>query len=155
MFIVFPATKRSSSQVEQTAGLSQEQSKLIVYHWLDGTLADILACILHIVLCTELKNSYSATPYGVLGVFRWSVAFMLYLSSTVTQSDCYVSLSLPTASVQHFRTKTVQNSKNPTWNETFHFTIQSQVKVGTWLSPTGILTRYQAYHIALPPCGSF
>ncbi|KFM06364.1 Cytosolic phospholipase A2 epsilon, partial [Aptenodytes forsteri] len=49
-------------------------------------------------------------------------------SSTVTQSDCYVSLSLPTASVQHFRTKTVQNSKNPMWNETFHFTIQSQVK---------------------------
>ncbi|NXN08077.1 PA24E phospholipase, partial [Indicator maculatus] len=46
----------------------------------------------------------------------------------VTQSDCYVSLSLPTASVQQFCTKTVQNSKNPTWNETFHFTIQSQVK---------------------------
>ncbi|NWI09643.1 PA24E phospholipase, partial [Crypturellus soui] len=46
----------------------------------------------------------------------------------VTQSDCYVSLSLPTASVQQFRTKTVRNSKNPTWNETFHFTIQSQVK---------------------------
>ncbi|NXW74335.1 PA24E phospholipase, partial [Hirundo rustica] len=46
----------------------------------------------------------------------------------VSQSDCYVSLSLPTASVQPFRTKTVQNSKNPTWNETFHFTIQSQVK---------------------------
>ncbi|NXK95095.1 PA24E phospholipase, partial [Formicarius rufipectus] len=45
-----------------------------------------------------------------------------------TQSDCYVSLSLPTASVQHFRTKTIQNSKNPKWNETFHFTIQSQVK---------------------------
>uniref|UniRef100_A0A8C3KKI1 Phospholipase A2 n=1 Tax=Calidris pygmaea TaxID=425635 RepID=A0A8C3KKI1_9CHAR len=43
-------------------------------------------------------------------------------------SDCYVSLSLPTASVQQFRTKTVQNNKNPTWNETFHFTIQSQVK---------------------------
>ncbi|NWU53757.1 PA24E phospholipase, partial [Dromas ardeola] len=46
----------------------------------------------------------------------------------VTQSDCYVSLSLPTASVQQFRTTTVQNNKNPTWNETFHFTIQSQVK---------------------------
>ncbi|NXI65330.1 PA24E phospholipase, partial [Anseranas semipalmata] len=46
----------------------------------------------------------------------------------VTQSDCYVSLSLPTASVQHFRTKTIPNTKNPTWNETFHFTIQSQVK---------------------------
>ncbi|KAM6311653.1 uncharacterized protein AAHN32_001864 [Aegotheles albertisi] len=46
----------------------------------------------------------------------------------LTQSDCYVNLSLPTASVQHFRTKTVQNNKNPTWNETFHFRIQSQVK---------------------------
>ncbi|KFP79485.1 Cytosolic phospholipase A2 epsilon, partial [Acanthisitta chloris] len=55
-------------------------------------------------------------------------ASKLSLSSTVTQSDCYVSLSLPTASVQHFHTKTVQNSKNPIWNETFHFTIQSQVK---------------------------
>ncbi|NWI70359.1 PA24E phospholipase, partial [Todus mexicanus] len=68
------------------------------------------------------------TPCRVLDVLRWSITFMLPLSSTVTQSDCYVSLSLPTASVQHFRTKTVQNSKNPTWNETFHFTIQSQVK---------------------------
>uniref|UniRef100_A0A8C5TWX2 Phospholipase A2 n=1 Tax=Malurus cyaneus samueli TaxID=2593467 RepID=A0A8C5TWX2_9PASS len=50
------------------------------------------------------------------------------ISLIVSQSDCYVSLSLPTASVQHFRTKTVPNNKNPTWNETFHFTIQSQVK---------------------------
>ncbi|NWV64319.1 PA24E phospholipase, partial [Malurus elegans] len=58
-------------------------------------------------------------------LFHWSTAFPV---STVSQSDCYVSLSLPTASVQHFRTKTVPNNKNPTWNETFHFTIQSQVK---------------------------
>uniref|UniRef100_A0A8B9MEM0 Phospholipase A2 n=1 Tax=Accipiter nisus TaxID=211598 RepID=A0A8B9MEM0_9AVES len=76
-------------------------------------------------LCMSLG---SVSPYGVLDVFPWSIAFTLSFSSTVTQSDCYVSLSLPTASVQHFRTKTVQNSKNPTWNETFHFTIQSQVK---------------------------
>ncbi|NXK54220.1 PA24E phospholipase, partial [Chauna torquata] len=54
--------------------------------------------------------------------------FHASLSSAVTQSDCYVSLSLPTASVQHFRTKTIPNTKNPTWNETFHFKIQSQVK---------------------------
>uniref|UniRef100_A0A674JCY1 Phospholipase A2 n=1 Tax=Terrapene triunguis TaxID=2587831 RepID=A0A674JCY1_9SAUR len=46
----------------------------------------------------------------------------------VTQSDCYVSLWLPTASVKKARTKTVVNSKNPVWNETFHFRIQSQVK---------------------------
>uniref|UniRef100_A0A8D2MLV1 Phospholipase A2 n=1 Tax=Zonotrichia albicollis TaxID=44394 RepID=A0A8D2MLV1_ZONAL len=61
-------------------------------------------------------------------LLHWTIAFLLFLSSTVSQSDCYVSLRLPTASVQQFRTKTVQNSKNPTWNETFHFTIQSQVK---------------------------
>uniref|UniRef100_A0A8B9DUA4 Phospholipase A2 n=1 Tax=Anser cygnoides TaxID=8845 RepID=A0A8B9DUA4_ANSCY len=84
--------------------------------------------IVHIVLCTELKNSYSATAYGVPNVAPWSIAFTLPFSSAVTQSDCYVSLSLPTASVQHFRTKTIPNTKNPTWNETFHFTIQSQVK---------------------------
>uniref|UniRef100_A0A8B9EY45 Phospholipase A2 n=1 Tax=Amazona collaria TaxID=241587 RepID=A0A8B9EY45_9PSIT len=72
-----------------------------------------------------LQNSM---PCGVPGMFNSSIAFTLSPSSTVTQSDCYVSLSLPTASVQHFRTKTVQNNKNPTWNETFHFTIQSQVK---------------------------
>ncbi|KAG6935616.1 cytosolic phospholipase A2 epsilon-like, partial [Chelydra serpentina] len=52
----------------------------------------------------------------------------LYLSYPVTQSDCYVNLWLPTASVKKARTKTVKNSKNPVWNETFHFRIQSQVK---------------------------
>uniref|UniRef100_A0A674JEJ7 Phospholipase A2 n=1 Tax=Terrapene triunguis TaxID=2587831 RepID=A0A674JEJ7_9SAUR len=57
-----------------------------------------------------------------------SLPFNLYLSYTVTQSDCYVSLWLPTASVKKARTKTVVNSKNPVWNETFHFRIQSQVK---------------------------
>ncbi|NWX81931.1 PA24E phospholipase, partial [Nothoprocta pentlandii] len=68
------------------------------------------------------------TPCGNLNVIHWFLAFPPFLSYTVTQSDCYVSLRLPTASVQQFRTKTVRNSKNPTWNETFHFTIQSQVK---------------------------
>uniref|UniRef100_A0A8C3XBN2 Phospholipase A2 n=1 Tax=Cyanoderma ruficeps TaxID=181631 RepID=A0A8C3XBN2_9PASS len=91
---------------------------------LDGILARATPefCVL---LCVQsLKMS---TLQGT-SLFHWSIAFLLSLSSTVSQSDCYVSLSLPTASVQHFRTKTVQNSKNPTWNETFHFTIQSQVK---------------------------
>lgn len=88
-------------------------------------------------------------------LLHWTIAFLLSLSSTVSQSDCYVSLSLPTASVQHFRTKTVQNSKNPTWNETFHFTIQSQVKVSVHTPPTAILSRYQAYCIVLQFCKSF
>ncbi|XP_009986930.1 PREDICTED: cytosolic phospholipase A2 epsilon-like [Tauraco erythrolophus] len=45
-----------------------------------------------------------------------------------SQADCYVSLSLPTASPETVRTKTVKNCKDPVWNETFHFRIQSQVK---------------------------
>ncbi|XP_062491695.1 cytosolic phospholipase A2 epsilon-like [Pezoporus occidentalis] len=46
----------------------------------------------------------------------------------LSQTDCYVSLSLPTASPETVRTKTVKNCKNPVWNETFCFRIQSQVK---------------------------
>ncbi|NXP29692.1 PA24E phospholipase, partial [Scytalopus superciliaris] len=49
-------------------------------------------------------------------------------SNTVSQSDCYVSLSLPTASPETVRTKTIKNCKDPVWNETFCFRIQSQVK---------------------------
>ncbi|NXK95097.1 PA24E phospholipase, partial [Formicarius rufipectus] len=44
------------------------------------------------------------------------------------QSDCYVKLWLPTASSQEARTRTVSNCRNPVWNETFHFMIQSEVK---------------------------
>ncbi|XP_074677395.1 cytosolic phospholipase A2 epsilon-like [Strix aluco] len=47
---------------------------------------------------------------------------------TASQTDCYVSLSLPTASPETVRTKTVKNCKDPVWNETFFFRIQSQVK---------------------------
>ncbi|KFP17189.1 Cytosolic phospholipase A2 epsilon, partial [Egretta garzetta] len=49
-------------------------------------------------------------------------------SNTVTQTDCYVSLSLPTASPKTVRTKTIKNCRDPVWNETFCFRIQSQVK---------------------------
>uniref|UniRef100_A0A8C3KFH4 Phospholipase A2 n=1 Tax=Calidris pygmaea TaxID=425635 RepID=A0A8C3KFH4_9CHAR len=47
---------------------------------------------------------------------------------SVSQTDCYVSLSLPTASPEIVRTKTIKNCKDPVWNETFCFRIQSQVK---------------------------
>uniref|UniRef100_A0A8C3QCK0 Phospholipase A2 n=1 Tax=Geospiza parvula TaxID=87175 RepID=A0A8C3QCK0_GEOPR len=50
-------------------------------------------------------------------------------SNTVSQTDCYISLSLPTASPETVRTKTIKNCKDPVWNETFCFRIQSQVKV--------------------------
>ncbi|KFO82912.1 Cytosolic phospholipase A2 epsilon, partial [Cuculus canorus] len=48
--------------------------------------------------------------------------------NAVSQTDCYVSLSLPTASPETVRTKTIKNCKDPVWNETFCFRIQSQVK---------------------------
>ncbi|XP_061467308.1 cytosolic phospholipase A2 epsilon-like [Rhineura floridana] len=46
----------------------------------------------------------------------------------LTQSDCYVNLWLPTASVKRAKTQTVNDTKDPVWNETFHFRIQNQVK---------------------------
>ncbi|KFU91134.1 Cytosolic phospholipase A2 epsilon, partial [Chaetura pelagica] len=46
----------------------------------------------------------------------------------VSQADCYVTLWLPTATCEKSRTKTVRNSNNPVWNETFYFRLQSQVK---------------------------
>uniref|UniRef100_A0A8C3S0Q1 Phospholipase A2 n=1 Tax=Chelydra serpentina TaxID=8475 RepID=A0A8C3S0Q1_CHESE len=44
------------------------------------------------------------------------------------QSDCYVELWLPSASTQRVRTKTIKNCKNPVWNETFCYRIDSRVK---------------------------
>ncbi|KAJ7403171.1 Cytosolic phospholipase A2 epsilon [Pitangus sulphuratus] len=46
----------------------------------------------------------------------------------LSQTDCYISLTLPTASPETVRTKTIKNCKDPVWNETFCFRIQSQVK---------------------------
>ncbi|XP_049637641.1 cytosolic phospholipase A2 epsilon [Suncus etruscus] len=46
----------------------------------------------------------------------------------LSQTDCFVSLWLPTASQQRQRTRTISNCHNPEWNETFGFKIQGQVK---------------------------
>ncbi|XP_073921829.1 cytosolic phospholipase A2 beta isoform X1 [Castor canadensis] len=46
----------------------------------------------------------------------------------VTPSDCYVTLWLPTASSHRLQTRTVKNSRNPVWNQSFHFRIHSQLK---------------------------
>uniref|UniRef100_A0A8C3LEQ4 Phospholipase A2 n=1 Tax=Chrysolophus pictus TaxID=9089 RepID=A0A8C3LEQ4_CHRPC len=53
----------------------------------------------------------------------------LCASIFLSQSDCYVSLWLPTASDEKFQTKTIKNCKDPVWNETFYFRIQRKVKV--------------------------
>ncbi|KAM9345083.1 cytosolic phospholipase A2 zeta-like [Symphorus nematophorus] len=47
---------------------------------------------------------------------------------SVSESDCYVILSLPTATARTCRTKTVSNSNNPEWNETFTFRVPTHVK---------------------------
>nr|XP_046258518.1 cytosolic phospholipase A2 beta [Scatophagus argus] len=45
-----------------------------------------------------------------------------------SESDCYVILSLPTATAKTYRTKTVHNSNNPEWNENFTFRVPTCVK---------------------------
>ncbi|XP_056292174.1 cytosolic phospholipase A2 zeta [Pseudoliparis swirei] len=45
-----------------------------------------------------------------------------------SESDCYVILTLPTATAITYRTTTVSNNNNPEWNETFTFRIPTHVK---------------------------
>ncbi|KYO28407.1 cytosolic phospholipase A2 epsilon isoform X1 [Alligator mississippiensis] len=74
---------------------------------------------------TEKQTEPSACNLLTVKVIRMKNARKADL---MTQSDCYVTLYLPTASVHKVRTKTVNNTKDPLWNETFHFRIQNQVK---------------------------
>ncbi|XP_034408055.1 cytosolic phospholipase A2 beta-like isoform X1 [Cyclopterus lumpus] len=45
-----------------------------------------------------------------------------------SESDCYVILTLPTATAKTYRTTTVSNNNNPEWNETFTFRVPTHVK---------------------------
>ncbi|XP_039639450.1 cytosolic phospholipase A2 zeta [Perca fluviatilis] len=45
-----------------------------------------------------------------------------------SESDCYVILSLPTATAITYRTATVSNTNNPQWDETFTFRVPTNVK---------------------------
>ncbi|XP_047433091.1 cytosolic phospholipase A2 zeta-like [Mugil cephalus] len=45
-----------------------------------------------------------------------------------SKSDCYVTLSLPTASTSTRRTKTISNNNKPEWNESFTFRVPRQLK---------------------------
>ncbi|TEA16669.1 hypothetical protein DBR06_SOUSAS20610057, partial [Sousa chinensis] len=46
----------------------------------------------------------------------------------LTPSDCYVTLWLPSASSHQLQTRVVKNSRNPIWNQSFHFRIHTQLK---------------------------
>ncbi|XP_051477973.1 cytosolic phospholipase A2 epsilon-like [Apus apus] len=67
------------------------------------------------------------SPYSLLTV-RILKLRNAHQTDFLSQSDCYVSLWLPTASDEKFHTKTIKNCRNPVWNESFYFRIQRQVK---------------------------
>uniref|UniRef100_A0A8B9QUQ4 Phospholipase A2 n=1 Tax=Anas platyrhynchos TaxID=8839 RepID=A0A8B9QUQ4_ANAPL len=71
------------------------------------------------IICQERSNPFLCWPLC-------DISYSLTLQ--LSQTDCYVKLWLPTASCQEARTRTVSNCRNPVWNETFHFMIQSVVK---------------------------
>lgn len=48
---------------------------------------------------------------------------------TVSKSDCYVIITLPTATAKTCRTKTLANTNSPTWNESFSFRVPKALKV--------------------------
>uniref|UniRef100_A0A8C3GEJ2 Phospholipase A2 n=1 Tax=Cairina moschata TaxID=8855 RepID=A0A8C3GEJ2_CAIMO len=73
------------------------------------------------------KSNKNSISFLRLTVYLQHIFFFFFFN-TVSQTDCYVSLSLPTASSETVRTKTIKNCKDPIWNETFCFRIQSQVK---------------------------
>ncbi|XP_060118341.1 cytosolic phospholipase A2 epsilon-like [Heteronotia binoei] len=73
------------------------------------------------------KRNIETSPCYLLTV-RVIGAKNIRRADTFSHTDCYLTLWLPTASSTHFQTKAVENSKDPVWNETFHFVVQSKVK---------------------------
>uniref|UniRef100_A0A8C6V778 Phospholipase A2 n=1 Tax=Naja naja TaxID=35670 RepID=A0A8C6V778_NAJNA len=69
------------------------------------------------------KQSLSKAPHGIL-----HPVLVTTLQKGLSQSDCYVSLFLPSASFETARTKNIKDCKDPVWNETFCYRIQNQVK---------------------------
>ncbi|XP_068018355.1 cytosolic phospholipase A2 zeta isoform X2 [Melanerpes formicivorus] len=76
------------------------------------------------------------------GLYRWRWEKHPYYNLTVkvlrarnikgtdllSKADCYVEIKLPTASPIVSRTRVVDNSDNPEWNQTFQYRIHSAVK---------------------------
>ncbi|XP_054825911.1 cytosolic phospholipase A2 epsilon-like [Eublepharis macularius] len=67
-------------------------------------------------------------PYFNLLTVRVIRMRNLRTADELSQSDSYVTVRLPTASLNDARTKTFSNCRNPVWNETFFFRIQDVVK---------------------------
>ncbi|GAB1286755.1 Phospholipase A2 [Apodemus speciosus] len=71
---------------------------------------------------------WAKVPETCLLTVRVLQASGLPSKDLVTSSDCYVTLNLPTASSHTLQTRTVKNSRNPVWNQNFHFRIHRQLK---------------------------
>ncbi|XP_071894873.1 cytosolic phospholipase A2 epsilon isoform X2 [Anas platyrhynchos] len=76
---------------------------------------------------SDVHAKEEMSPYSLLTV-RIIKMRNAHQADFLSQSDCYVSLWLPTASDDKFQTKTIRNCRNPVWNETFYFRIQRKVK---------------------------
>ncbi|XP_059675904.1 cytosolic phospholipase A2 epsilon [Gavia stellata] len=84
--------------------------------------------VMHYVAPSDVDaKQEEMSPYSLLTV-RIIKLRNAHQADFLSQSDCYVSLWLPTASDEKFHTKTIKNCRNPVWNETFYFRIQRQVK---------------------------
>ncbi|XP_061467329.1 cytosolic phospholipase A2 beta-like isoform X2 [Rhineura floridana] len=66
-------------------------------------------------------------PVSMVSV-RIIKANIITSKDSLSASDCYVTLHLPTASPEKFRTQTIKNSNKPVWNETFYFRVQTEIK---------------------------
>ncbi|XP_064426676.1 cytosolic phospholipase A2 beta isoform X2 [Mirounga angustirostris] len=76
----------------------------------------------------EEATEKAKVPGTCLLTIRVLQAHGLPSKDLVTPSDCYVRLWLPTASSHRLQTRTVKNSRNPVWNQSFRFRIHSQLK---------------------------
>ncbi|XP_003214613.1 cytosolic phospholipase A2 epsilon [Anolis carolinensis] len=75
----------------------------------------------------ERGRQNEETPFRLLTV-KVLRARNIQKADTFSETDCYVSLWLPTASSETVRTVTIPNSKDPTWNQTFSYRVDSRVK---------------------------
>ncbi|EMP39599.1 Cytosolic phospholipase A2 beta [Chelonia mydas] len=82
---------------------------------------DMIASITH-------RRCYIKTSPNCLLSVRVIRARNISSKDLFTASDCYVSLWLPTASNKKVKTKTIEKTDNPVWNETFYFRIQNEVQ---------------------------
>ncbi|XP_010578356.1 cytosolic phospholipase A2 epsilon-like [Haliaeetus albicilla] len=83
--------------------------------------------MMHYVAPSDVDVKEEMSPYSLLTV-RIIKLRNAHQADFLSQSDCYVSLWLPSASDEKFHTKTIKDCRNPVWNETFYFRIQRKVK---------------------------